>query len=104
MVKELHLYLEFAPDCLTVLGVCTTFKETEVAIKQKKEVVCTTQTHFLSFKYAERLFVRVNGREYEITLGKCEGTSREIKVSHNLERLLFAGEFDWFEGESVFCE
>ena len=102
MVKELHLKLELEKNCFAVLGLCTTYKETEDAISQNKDVVCTTQTHFLSFKYAERLFVHVNGEKHEITLGNCEGTTREIKISHNLERLLFAGEFDWFEGESVF--
>lgn len=102
MVKELHLILELEENCFSILGLCTTYKETMDAIAQNTDKVCTTQTHFLSFQYAKRLFVRVKNKEYEITLGKCEGTSREIKYSHNLERLLFAGEFDWFEGESVF--
>lgn len=73
----------------------TSFVETFNALG-KENVLHTTQLHFLSFNYAERLFVSIDGVNHEITLGECDGTSREIKKGHNLERLLIAGEFDWF--------
>lgn len=67
------------------------------------ETVFTTQSHFLSFKYAERLFVTEDGSHcYEITLGKCEGTNRFITEKHNLEKLLFSGEFSWFDRKGEF--
>lgn len=96
-VKELHLQLELKlMNNEGWANVYKTYTETERAIERGDDVVYTTQTHFLSFRYAERLFVYVNGTEHEITLGKCSGTTREIKESHNLEKLLLNGEFDWF--------
>jgi hypothetical protein len=60
------------------------------------KIVNTTQTHFCSFKYAERIFIHTGWEKYEITLGKCDGTIREIKTSQNIERQLLNGEFDWY--------
>lgn len=91
-IKELHLYLK--DECKHCHW--TTYYGTEWAIRNLVKVN-TTQTHFLSFKYAERLFVHVDGQVHEITLGECEGTTREIKEGHNLENLLLASEFDWFK-------
>ena len=42
-----------------------------------------------------RIFVHINGDIHEITLGKVEGTGREIKYHHNLEKMLISGEFSW---------
>ena len=85
----------------------TTYIDTMEAIMGTNKVVFTSQLDFLSFKYAKRLFVLHNSRIHEITLGKCEGTKREIKVGHNLKNLLLAGEFDWFNSSVNFqkaCE
>ena len=73
-----------------------TYMDTLNKINEGYDIIRTTQIEFLSFRYAERLFVVVNGETHEITLGECEGTNREIRESHNLPRMLIAGHFDWF--------
>ena len=75
----------------------TTYQETFQAINTKS-VVQTTQPAFLQFKYAKRLYVVVNDKIHEITLGKCEGTDREIHEAHNIEKMLLNGAFDYFRG------
>lgn len=46
-------------------------------------------------KYGYRLFIHPTvGEEFEITLGKCANTSREIKPETNILNLLLSGEFD----------
>ena len=63
-----------------------------------EDVVYTTIPHFLQFRYAERLYVHVGESVHEIKKGchKSNGTRREIREAHNIEKLLFAGEFSWY--------
>ena len=75
----------------------TTYKSTREALG-KTRILHTTQLEFLSFEYAERLFVWIDENEmHEITLGECDGTDREIREAHNLRHMLLAGAFDYYK-------
>lgn len=89
--KEIHIHMDNVPR-----GCLTTYCDTEKAIADDYDVIHTTIIHFCSFRYNRRLFVHVNNEKHEITIGECEGTDRCIREAHNIERLLVAGEFDWF--------
>ena len=102
MFKEIHLYLNFDLEywdkdiSIDVDFHDAMWKFTHPELRDD-DVLHTTQTHFLRFHYGKRLFVHTPDRKvHEITLGKCEGTNREIRKSHNIEKMLIAGEFDWF--------
>lgn len=92
MVKEFHLYCgnTYPEDCLHTLS--------EIERVYGKADIHTTQVSALStalFYEGYRIFVHpVKGPVFEITLGDCANTNREIREGHNLERLLIAGEFD----------
>jgi len=53
-------------------------------------------------KYGYRLFIHPQiGEPFEITLGKCANTNREIKPETNLLKLLLSGEFNTDECKVV---
>lgn len=53
-------------------------------------------------KYGYHLFIHPQvGEPFEITLGKCANTKREIKPETNILRLLLSGEFDTDECKVV---
>lgn len=88
------LDLDIEPERYSIQS---TYLGTKRAVESGRRIVHTTQTHFLQFKYAKKLRVVINGTRHEITLGKCEGTDRLIRKTHNIEKLLLAGEFDWYK-------
>lgn len=98
MDREIHIWLdrigwgEYDNDSY----LCKTIAETEVMLECKKtKIVHTTQPHYCQFRYG-KIFVHIGGKMYEITIGDCDGTNREIREGHNLEQMLFSGEFSWF--------
>lgn len=103
--KEIHLYLDDESIYLAhpYTYVRRTYKETAGSLMSPCEQIHTTITHFLNWRYGERLFChqwdwdKMLERVYEITLGECIGTNRKIKETHNIEKLLLAGEFSWFK-------
>ena len=98
--REVHLLMDEDSVAQTLkngLHVYSTYIETERALYDANiKFVYTTVTHFLRWCFAERLFVHINGEIHEITLGDCDGTTREIREAHNIEHMLIAGEFDWW--------
>lgn len=95
MIKELRLWLDYTPK-MKVYHPYYTVADTERAFCSC-QIVHTTIPHFLSFDYAEKLFVHIKEEAHEIKIGKTEGIDKEIRKAHNLEKLLFAGAFDWFQ-------
>lgn len=97
--SEIHLLTDVSRcnECAPI-DVHTNYISTQNAIHSGTPIVYTTITDFLSFAHSKRLFVHYRNQSYEITLGQCEGTNRQIKSGHNLRKLLFGGEFDWFDG------
>ena len=109
MLKEIHLHLDVRQQCLSKYWIIDDYIHTEreitKALSDQDVKVCvhTTQLHFLSFKYLPaRLFVHFYNKDnkeeiHEITLGRCEGTEKELREAHNLKRMLLAGSFDWWK-------
>lgn len=92
--KEIHLYVDTLDPREDI---CVTYADTIERLKRGDEVVRTTLTHFLQWPYGDKLFVHTCGEVFQITLGECVGTEREIRLAHNIERLLLHGGFDWFD-------
>lgn len=95
--KEYHLYLcrVFAlfdtRFCYTVDEVETAIKCGDSEIYTFQVVTCTTDL----FSNGYRIFVHVTPEDsFEITLGNCERTNREIRMGHCLWKMILSGEFD----------
>lgn len=90
--REIHIWLD---DAYSEKSCLKTYFATERAIEYDYDVIHTTQISFCSFRYNRRIFIHVNGNIHEIIVGDCDGTTREIKEFHNLEKMLISGEFNW---------
>lgn len=90
MLEEVHLWIDLigAPD-----NVKLTLSD---SFNFKGNILHTTIPHFLNWRWGKRLFAHVNGEMHEITLGECDGTNRLIKEGHNIEKMIYDGEFDWY--------
>ena len=96
-LKEIHIIMNSIDTIHMNEPVEISYDTTLYKIKNTiKEVLYTTQLPFLSFKYAEKLFVVTNNIEYEITLGECYGTDLYITMDDNLPKLLTSGAFRWY--------
>lgn len=73
------------------------YEETFEAIESNIPVINTTQMSLLSTSLIEKgyriIVVPCNKPIYEITLGQCQNTDREIRKEHNLFRMWENGEW-----------
>lgn len=97
MAKEFHLYLDDYE--VTKESYCLhSYVATKKAIETGQYIIHTTQvalvgTYLIHAGY--RIFIYPSvGKPFELTLGKCANTSKEIREAHNLEKLLVNGGFD----------
>ena len=97
MNKEFHLYLdgyEMTRDSRCLYS----YVATKWAIETGQHIIHTTQVALVGtylIRAGYRIFIYPTvGKPFEITLGKCANTSKEIRESHNLEKLLVNGGFD----------
>ena len=102
-MREYHLYLGNV-DKNTKDIICNSIHDIEILKKYGKSihteqiVSCTTQL----FTDGYRIFIHpFEGDEFEITLGYCKRTEREIRMGHNLFRMLINGAFGDVTGEDV---
>ena len=99
MKGELHIWLEEPEYCIECFKDYISTANAIFWDTHQEKIIHTTQPTFLHFRYGYRLFVHRHQEDvegHEITLGECKGTAREIREGHNIEKMLFAGEFDWF--------
>lgn len=90
--KETHIWL----DMPTVEKFYNNYLDTLEAIDRGERIINTTQTHFCRWSFGRKLFVHVNGEIHELTIGKCEGTDKNIREGHNMEKLLLGHHFSWY--------
>ena len=106
-MREFHVFFDMTIDeLLDVQKIANLY---EIVISEIKDGIGMIHTANLLFcdmkiitKYGYRLFIHPQiGEPFEITLGKCANTNREIKPETNILHLLLSGEFDTEECKVV---
>ncbi len=100
MNKELHIWFDGSyPENTLHL-----YKSAMDAVKNSIPKIHTTQTELANLRFIEnygyRLFIHTyTGEVFEVTLGDCARTTKEIRPAHNLEKMLLNGAFDIDDGD-----
>lgn len=95
--KEIHFYFTipepeiFDETCIFPYDITYCLSKNEPIIHATVYRYCTTRL----FELGYRIFIHpYKGETFELTLGACANTDREIRMGHNLEKMLFTGVFD----------
>lgn len=90
---HLYLYIPMRSEFVMQLTVGMVDRAVSMGYDVGTIQVCTLSTSLFAKGY--RIFVHDKpGSKFEITLGNCERTNREIRMGHDLEKMLLSGEFD----------
>lgn len=96
--KEIHFYssTDYTTDstCLYLVG----WENTLYAINAGNTIIHTLQMGLLTissklFDAGYRIFIHDDHGEFELTLGDCARTNREIRYTHNHFKMWISGEF-----------
>ena len=94
-MKEFHLWFNTAYESKTILH---TYGMVENAVKENSPIIHTTQVECVSTRLIEqgyRIFIHCEDFSvFEITIGDCDRTKREIRMGHKISHLLVSGEFE----------
>lgn len=98
MKKELHIWMGTSyRKNVRLDDMLITLEETEKALNNNKEYINTTQPHVCNTVWIVKgysIFVHMlDEKIVEMKLGHIESCAKEIRVAHNLEKMLLAGCF-----------
>ncbi|MBR0340797.1 MAG: hypothetical protein IJH64_00830 [Oscillospiraceae bacterium] len=99
-MREFHVFFDMKIGEFFYMQNIANIYDTVIGeIKDGIEMIHTANLLFCDMKiitkYGYRLFIHPQiGEPFEITLGKCANTKREIKPETNILHLLLSGEFD----------
>lgn len=102
--KEIHVYLDFIHNYSAevmpygyYVGISHSRSELQRDIEEEKNIIFTTQTSACKTEYLElgyRIFVYLlDGTVKELKFGHIDGLNKDIRMAHNLEKMLISGMF-----------
>lgn len=81
---------------------CLPYHQAKEAVGADDSLVITNCLSFFSFDYGSVRLLKENGdymNSKEILLNNGDYTNKEIRTSHNLQKLLLSGSLKWQKGE-----